>query len=89
MDSLYNIATSVTPLILFFLTCDLCNHLSQQFSCIGDAYYETSWYILPVGMQKNWPIVIDFGQLEIGLQGLGKTHCNRVLYSQVCKKQMV
>lgn len=89
MDSLYTIATSLTPLIFFFLNCDFGDYLSQQYSHIGDAYYEASWYVLPLDMQKNWPIVIGFGQLEVGVQGLGNTHCNRVLYLKVCKMQIV
>lgn len=82
IDHLSLITNSLGPFAFFFIICESGNYLTQEFNQIADAYYKTSWYMLPVDMQKIWPVAIGFGQMEIGI---GSTHCKRDLYAQVCK----
>lgn len=80
---LNTITNTVGPTLSIFIICHCGDELTQRFRHISNDFFQVSWYMLPLDMQKNWPFMIALGQKEIGLQGFGSFHYNYELYMKV------
>lgn len=74
---------SFAPMLLIFIICNFGHYLTQRFKNVEDEFFAIHWYMLPLTMQRNWPIVAAVAQNEIGLQVFGSRYFNRLLFMQV------
>lgn len=73
---------------LYFL-CSLGERLTQRFEDLGDAFYDFSWYSLPVSMQKEFKLMISISQKPVYLRGYVNTRANRILFAAVLLSIMI
>lgn len=77
------ISMVLSPMIWLYLFCHIGSFLTECFSDLADEFYNIAWYKLPPQIQKNWIIMITFGQKDICLQGFGSGACTRELFMKV------
>lgn len=78
--SLYNMAT-ITSLTLVF--CLASESITEALFGVGDAFYESPWYCLPIQHQKQLILIIARSQRELRLEGLGLIFCSLETFGRV------
>lgn len=79
-------SSSPTSVIVFwlFLFCHFGNKLTQRFEDVGDnAYAYVAWYMLPMDMQKSYPMILRLGQRNVYLRGFAGTRFTREVFMLV------
>lgn len=64
--------------------CHFGNKLTQRFEDVGDnAYAYVAWYMLPMDMQKSYPMILRLGQQNVYLRGFADTRFTREVFMLV------
>lgn len=64
--------------------CHFGNKLTQRFEDVGDnAYAYVAWYMLPMDMQKSYPMILRLGQRNVYLRGYGRARFSREVFMLV------
>lgn len=90
LEMVVAIADLITVLQLTFGHFFLAEWITTDLLSIGDVFYNSVWYRLPVKQQKLLVLPIERGQREFRLRGLGLFNCSLVVFSSVkfiCKEK--
>lgn len=83
LSMMYKIVPSGAPIVMIYILCHFGQRVTQHYECLEYECYAISWYMLPLNIQKNWPIMIRVAQKPIELRGIGSIGLNRQTYMQV------
>lgn len=78
--SLYNMATVAA---MTFSFCLVSENITEALFNIGDAFYESQWYFLPVNQQKQLVVTILRSQCKFRLKGLALVYCSLYTFLRV------
>lgn len=78
--SLYNMSTITS---LTFIFCLVSENITETLFDIGDGFYESLWYYLPIHHQKQLILIIARSQRELRLEGLGIIFCSLDTFARV------
>lgn len=70
-------------IFLLYLICYFGNRMTVQFHCIGDGMYDSAWYLLPLCLQRNFPMMIALSNKTIYIQGFVGYDCTHVTLMKV------
>lgn len=68
---------------LLFISCETCHQLSNAFEECGETFDQFTRYAFPVNIQRNMPLVINFGQQPVEFYCFGSIACTRDTYKRV------
>lgn len=70
----------------------LCNNgeeVNTTYDNISSALYLTPWYLYPDEIRKFFPVILNFAQKDVRLQGAGGLTCTRDTFKQVLTMKSV
>lgn len=87
-DFVVILQTLLPPVMLsissLYMFCHYGDHLTLRFEDVGDAFYQFSWYYLPLNSQRDLIFVIAAAQKKVYLRGYAGTSCTREIFKRVC-----
>ncbi|XP_055296830.1 odorant receptor 22c-like [Sitodiplosis mosellana] len=84
--SIWHVGFVASPIIFWlYLFCHFGDQLTESFGNVDNAFYQLSWYELPLDMQKCIPMAISLAQKEIYLQGFGSINCTKDTFKKIMK----
>lgn len=66
-----------------FIYCYFGDQVTSQFNNIVDSFYSIDWYLLPLNIQKDLPLVIFAADSKVHIKGFGTTSCTRETFKKV------
>lgn len=66
-----------------YVYCLISENVTTDLEMVGDSFYESSWYRLPVQQQRLFGLPIQRSQKEFRMTGLGFVECSLRVYSSV------
>lgn len=83
LGGLFALLGSFVVLVFMFIYCYVSECITTDLMEIGDAFYNTPWYRLPVKQQKLMVLPILRAQREFRLSGLGLIDCSLATFVSV------
>lgn len=77
------ISTLSFVILLLFLFCHSGTQVTERFHGIGEEVYGLTWYVLPLNLQQDIPVIIALSNKEIYLRGLGGYHYTNETFKKV------
>lgn len=77
------LSTAVVLVSFLYLFCHFGNLVTFRFERFGISVSQLAWYMLPLVMQKDLPIVIAISQKNVFIRAFAGTHCNRDVFKEV------
>lgn len=81
--TVFILTNSLSPMLIVFIICNFGNELTNYFEDVAENFYGMDWHMLPLDMQKHWPMMIALGQKDVELRTFGSNCFNRVLFMKV------
>lgn len=71
--------------ILFsiFITCELCQRISNEFDEINDMIGQFHWYCFPIEINRMLPMILMSTQQTVVFECFGSITCNRETFKKV------
>lgn len=66
-----------------YICCDFGNRVTQGFEEVEIELNQLPWYLFPLDVQKNVPMMIALSQKSMLIKGFGSADCNRETYKLV------
>lgn len=66
-----------------YLFCHFGSHVTERFEHIGTELYQVNWHLLPLRIQRKFPIIISMAQQNVYLQATDGTKCTRETFKKV------
>lgn len=66
-----------------FASCELCQRSTLAFDECNDMFAQFKWYLLPTGIQRMLPMILNFVQQPTEIKCFGSAACNREMFSYV------
>lgn len=83
------ISTLSFVILLLFLFCHSGTQVTERFHGIGEEVYALEWYVLPLNLQRNIPMIIALSNNEIYLRGLGGYHYTHETFKKVNENSLL
>lgn len=83
IETLFAFTDSLFMILITFMYCYLSEWVTSDLLEIGDLFYNSAWYRLPVKQQRLLTLPIGRAQREFRLSGLGLFDCSLALFSSV------
>lgn len=83
------VSTLSFVILLLFLFCYSGTQVTERFNDIGDEVYALEWYVLPLNLQRNIPMIMALSNQEIYLRGLGGYHYTHETFKKVNKNSLL
>lgn len=80
---LYRFVELFFSLAILLASCELSGRLSNEFDDMNDLVEDIDWYLLPIKIQKIWPMIMMNAQQPVGFKSFGSYVCNRDTYKKV------
>lgn len=77
------IVSNICQFSWIYLLCNNGEEVSSKFGKLSDSFFHCSWYTFPTDLQKLIPIVINFAQKDVRMNGIGNLACTRETFKQV------
>lgn len=81
-----NLRMTVYAILIFlklYIFCHFGDQVTQRFEMIGDNVYQLAWYMLPLDVQKQLPMVIALAQKRVYVRGFADTRSTREVFLKV------
>lgn len=83
-DTLITIMSTINVLSSTFIYCYFADGVTSDLLEIGDIFYNSLWYKLPLREQKLLFLPIQRAQKEFRLDGFGMVYCTLETFGAVC-----
>lgn len=83
VTSLVSFIALSTVLVSIFIYCKLSENITGDLNDIGDVFYESAWYRMPLDQQKMFLRPIERAQKGIRLMGFGMVECSLAMFLSV------
>lgn len=83
LEGLCAIIASAIALLVLYIHCYASEHLTADLMAIGDIFYDSTWYRLPVKQQKLLVLPIQRATQEFRLKGSGLIDCSLAVFLSV------
>ena len=70
-----------------FITCELCQRLTNEFEEINDAVDKLIWYQFPIEIQQMLPTLLTNVQRPVYIECFGNISCCRAVFIKVSSFQ--
>lgn len=68
---------------LVFISCELCQRLSNAFSDFDDIIIQYKWYLFPIELKQMLPMVMIVAQKPVLIECFGDIACCRDVFKKV------
>lgn len=90
LEGLYALVDALLTFTLMFGYCFGSECVTSDLMEVGDIFYNSSWYRLPVKQQKLLALPIQRAQREFRLSGLGLIDCSLAVFlSVICVSSFI
>lgn len=66
-----------------FAYCYFSENVTNDLASIGESFYSSKWYQLPINQEKLFIMPIQRSQIEFRITGLGLVDCSLVIFTSV------
>lgn len=66
-----------------FIACELGQRFNDAFDRIGTVFAEIDWYLLPIEIQRQLPIIEIYLQISNDFRFFGSSSCSRKQFKKV------
>lgn len=74
---------TIVNILWLYLVCHFSGLLTLQLSRFGDVVYQLNWYLLPLKLQIDLPIMLALAQKKVFLQAYGGIGCTLDVFHTV------
>lgn len=74
---------------MVFVSCELSQHLTDEFDGIDEIFDQSDWYLFPFKIQQLLPTIMLNTQQPVYIKCFGGIPCNRQTFKKVCQNHCI